>query len=97
METGARAGSTLLGTGSSNRGLRVRIMQDQPRGHGGPILGRFEILDPGDNKHADVLRDLLGATTDAESLLRLLRRGYPQCVNVANANILAIETDPKTH
>jgi hypothetical protein len=40
----------------------------------GPVRGRFEILDVGNNKHTISLMRLLGVTTDAEEVLTLLRR-----------------------
>jgi hypothetical protein len=89
--TGARAGSVLGGAVGCNQGLRVRVERDQPRSVGGPIDGPFEILDAGTGKHAAALRPLLGRATDAAEVLRVIRRGFPQCVNVVNANILVVE------
>jgi hypothetical protein len=66
-------------------------LQDQPKGTTGPIQGRFEILDVGNNKHADSLLELVGRTTDAEALITVLRRTYPTCVSVVNANSLTVE------
>jgi hypothetical protein len=37
------------------------------------------------------LVEFLGGTTDAAEVLTVLRRRYPACVNVVNANILTIE------
>ena len=79
---------TLVGIVPQNEGVRLRILQDQPRGGGGPIQGSFQILDVGDNKHSDSLRELLGVTTDAKAVLSLIRRTHPACVNIANTNIL---------
>jgi hypothetical protein len=42
----------------------------------------------GDNKHSDSLRELLGVTTDAKAVIPIIRRTYPSCVNIVNANIL---------
>jgi hypothetical protein len=66
-------------------------LQDQPKGEAGPIKGKFQILALGNNKHALSLLELLGATTDAEEVVTILRRSYPACVSVVNANILTIE------
>ena len=87
-DTGARGGAILVGVVPQNDGLRLRVLQDQPKGGGGPIKGRFQILDAGDNKHSDSLRELLGATTDAEEVVTIIRRTHPSCVNILNANIL---------
>ena len=89
--TGASAGSILIGAVMWNQGLRIRILQDQPRSVGGPIEAPFQILDAGDSKHANSLRALFGKVTDAAEVLRAIRRDYPQCVNVVNANILVVE------
>jgi hypothetical protein len=86
--TGARAGAILVGVAPHNEGIRLRILQDQPRSGGGPIQGSFQILDVGDNKHSDSLRELLGVTTDATAVVSIIRRTHRSCVNIVNANIL---------
>ena len=48
---GAIAGSVLRGSGLNNQGLRLKVVQAQPRGNGGGIQGGFVILDVGDNYH----------------------------------------------
>jgi hypothetical protein len=90
-DTGARCGCILRGFVPHNEGLRLRLLQEQPRGVAGPLQGPFEIIDVGNNKHSNSLLQFLGATTDAEELIIVLRRSYPACVNVVNANILAVE------
>jgi hypothetical protein len=89
---GAPMGCILCGAVRQNKGLRLRIFQSQTRSQGGPIQGRFEILDVGDNKHSGSLEGLLGASTDATEVLRLIRKGHAMCVSVVNANILTVET-----
>jgi hypothetical protein len=88
---GAAAGSVLRGTVPNNQGLRLRVLEDQPRGREGPLAGRFVLLDAGDNKHAEALRPLLHRETDAQELLAVIRRQHRACVSVANTNILAAE------
>jgi hypothetical protein len=88
---GAAAGSVLRGTVPNNQGLRLRVLEDQPRGREGPLAGRFVLLDAGDNKHADALAHLLHRETDAREVLAALRRLRPGCVSVANTNILTAE------
>jgi len=90
-QTGAKTGCILCGAAPNNTGLRLRILQGQPKGQGGPIGGPFQILDVGNNKHSEFLQDLLGRTTDAEEVVRLIRREYPGCVSIVNANILVLE------
>jgi hypothetical protein len=92
-DTGARSGCIVRGLVPQNDGLRLRILEDQPKGETGPIKGRFQILEVGHNKHAPALLELLGATTDAEEVIIVLRRSYPACVSVVNANILTVEGD----
>jgi hypothetical protein len=90
-KSGAAAGSVLRGASVCNQGLRLRVCQDQPRGHDGAVRGEFVILDVGDNKHADALSELAGRVTDAAEVAAVLRRQFPGCVNVANADILVVE------
>lgn len=90
-QTGAKTGCILCGAGPNNVGLRLRVLHDQPKGQGGPIRGTFHILNVGDNKYAAFLQELLGRATDADEVLRLIRRQHPQCVSIVNANILVLE------
>ena len=89
--TGAAAGSVLLGVNPNNLGLRLRVLQEQSRGDGGPITGDVMLVDAGDNKHAPVLAGLLRQPTNAAAILAAIRRVVPGCVSVANKNILVVE------
>ena len=91
--TGAKSGCILTGISEGNRGLRLRILQNQPKSDGGPLIGGFHILHIGDNKHSESLRTLLSEATDAAQVLRVIRQGSPTCVNVVNANILKLEKE----
>ena len=91
---GAPADSILRGNGISNQGLRVRILQEQPRDRDGPILGQFIILDAGKNRHTQALTPLVNRLTDSQEVLRIIRKEHPACVNVVNANILVAEEPP---
>jgi hypothetical protein len=90
-KSGAPAGCILVGTAPNNKGLRIKSFQAQIPGQEGPIQGRFQILDSGNNKHVDSLGQLVGQITDAEKVLGTIRQFYPSCVNVVNTNILVIE------
>jgi hypothetical protein len=90
-KTGAEAGSLLRGVGPGNLGLRLRVRQDQPKGHEGPVRGPFVLLDAGDNRHAEALRPFLHRETDAGEVLAAIRRQHSMCVSVVNTNILAAE------
>jgi hypothetical protein len=90
-QTGAKMGCILCGAAPNNTGLRLRILQDQARGRDGPISGSFQILSVGDSKYSESLEGLLGRATDAEEVVRLIRREHPGCVSIVNANILILE------
>jgi hypothetical protein len=90
-QQGAAAGSVVRGVGTSNSGLRLCVLEEQPPGVDGPIRGNFVILDVGDNKHSSSLQPLLGRPTNAQEVLAIIRREYTACVNVANTNSLAPE------
>jgi hypothetical protein len=90
-KSGAIAGAVLCGCGHKNGGLRLRVLQDQRLGDGGPIEGRFVILDVGDNMHAQSLQPLLQRVTNAGEVLGIIRQEHPGCVSVANTNILVLE------
>ena len=90
-QVGAAAGSVLCGVGWANLGLRLRVLDDQPRGEAGPVAGRFILLDAGEGKHAEALRALLGRETDAGEVLAAIRRDNPGCVSVVTACRLAVE------
>jgi hypothetical protein len=74
-----------------NEGLRLCVLQEQPKGTTGPLQGPFEIIDVGKNKHSDSLLRFLGVTTEAEEVIIVLRRSYPSCVSIVNASLLAVE------
>jgi hypothetical protein len=93
-KSGATAGSVLCGFGPNNQGLRLRVLQEQRPQDSGPVEGDFVVLDVGDNKHSHALQAVLQRVTNAAEVLRLIRREYPACVNVANTNILALEAAP---
>jgi hypothetical protein len=83
----------LRGVGPANRGLRLRVLEEQPRGHEGPLLGRFVLLDAGEGKHAGALRPLLNREADADEVLAAIRREHPGCVSVVVAWRLAVEAE----
>jgi hypothetical protein len=93
-DCGAAEGSVLVGLGPNNAGLRVRVLQAQARGDGGPIKGEFVILAAGDNPHTDALRPLVGWQTNAEEVVVAVRQRRPTSVNPINVNILTVEDRP---
>jgi hypothetical protein len=92
-QTGAPAGSVLTGCSPRNLGLRLRIAEGQKKGDVGPLVGAFDILDVGDNIHSDSLFGVTHRRTDAAEVVALLRKHMPGCVNVANVNLLIVETN----
>jgi hypothetical protein len=88
---GAAAGRILCGCGLNNLGLRLRILQEQKKGHDGPIQGRFVIPEVGANLHAEALRPLLQQETDAAEVVGLIREAHSGCVSPVNANVLVPE------
>jgi hypothetical protein len=93
VDTGAGAGALLCGVKPHNRGLRVRLYDAQARGEGGPITGRFVLVDAGDNGRSDLLRACVGRAMNAEEVLHVVRIGHPGCVNPVNANGLMQEQE----
>jgi hypothetical protein len=92
--TGAAAGSILTGSEAVNQGLRLRIYDEQPPGHGGRIQGQFDLLDAGSGPYAHYLTDVVGQTFEAASdLIELVARhaGAEQCRHILNANLLVVE------
>jgi hypothetical protein len=90
-DCGAAEGAVLVGLGPSIAGLRVRVMQAQARGDGGPIKGEFVILAAGANPHTDALRPLVGWETNSEEVVVAVRQRRPTSVNPVNVNILVVE------
>jgi hypothetical protein len=91
-DAGAPAGSVLRGSGFSNRGVRLRVLEGQPPGADGSVRGAFVLLDVGDNRHSQALEAFLGVRTDAAEVLAAIRGIAGACVNVANTNILVAES-----
>src|SRR5438105_15778749 len=86
-KVGAKAGCILCGSGMNNEGLRLRILEDQPRGHDGAITGAFQLLGVGPNKYSRFLQRLLGKMSSSEEILGIIRREHPACRDVAKPNI----------
>ena len=88
-----RSRDDLRGCGAHNKGLRLRVLQDQARGNEGAVRGRFLILDAGDNVNSPSLGPLVERVTDAEAVLGVIRRERPGCVSVVNANSLVLDQE----
>jgi hypothetical protein len=90
-KTGAAAGRILVGVAPNNQGIRLLVTEAQPRGKSGPVVGPFRILAVGTGRHASALEPLLHRDTNAAEVLQVIRGDSPGCVNVVNANLLAVE------
>ncbi len=91
--SGADAGRILRGASYNNRGLRLLLSDAQRPGRDGAIIGRFVIVDAGDNKHTPSLTAFLHRLTDAAEVLAAIRRRQPGCVHVVNTNLLTLEPE----
>src|SRR5690348_16299332 len=93
-QTGAQAGDILVGIYDANHLLLLKIRQDQVRGHTGWIVGKFIVLDPGQepNKWARFFQSLVHQETDARGLNDHVKRCVeaegekpPSHINAVNA------------
>jgi hypothetical protein len=87
---GAAAGSMVGGCCDFNLGLRVQVLENQPRDHDGPLFGRFIIADVGTNANSACLRFLLNRETDANEVLSAIRHEHPTRISVVNARNLVL-------
>jgi hypothetical protein len=90
-QSGAAAGSILVGCGLNNQGLRLRVLHEQARGQGRAVAGDFVLLDVGNNTFSESLKTLLHKETDAEQVMAVLRRRHAGYANIANTNALVLE------
>ena len=67
--TGAVALSLVEGMTDKNRGLILKIKQEQNKGENGWIKGRFEIIDAGTGYYAEQIRPLVGQTMNAADMI----------------------------
>src|SRR5205823_6272521 len=95
QRSGAVAGSILHGVAPNNIGLRLKVCEDQPKGSDGGLKGKFTILEVGDHSNSGLLEAFLGQVTDADEVLRTIRRGRPGCISVVNTNVLALQATPE--
>jgi hypothetical protein len=91
QETGAVAGSVLVGVASNNHFLRLRVCEAQPKGNGSALIGPFRILAAGIGRHAGALEPLLGRQTNAAEVMRLCRRDEEDGACVVQTNLLAVD------
>ena len=56
--TGADSGSTLIGLGEVNSGLKIKVNSNQLNGHGGRVHGTFTIIDAGNGSYSDAQKNL---------------------------------------
>jgi hypothetical protein len=93
-DTGAAAGTVLVGAFPFSAGLRVRVHEAQEAGHGGRIFGAFDLLDAGTGKHAPFLGEFVGQTfLAAKELIERVgeQPGGEKCSHILNCNTLTCE------
>ncbi len=95
-ETGAKAGDILVGHGSKslNRGMRIKVHRDQPKGEGGRIVGSFDLLGSGNGTYASYLEEFVGQSFhNAEELLHAIQaKGAVKATHLLNRNCLRRES-----
>ncbi|MEO0248736.1 MAG: hypothetical protein ABIN58_04195 [candidate division WOR-3 bacterium] len=90
-ESGAVAGSILVGVKEHNAGLTIKVHEPQPHGKGGRIIGPFELLVAGTGTYAIHLRPHEGKIfRSVEELLDTIRRhrGAEKATHILNRNCL---------
>ncbi|NSW86325.1 MAG: DUF3883 domain-containing protein [Syntrophobacteraceae bacterium] len=70
-ETGAKAGDILIGVQDVNRGLKIRLLGDQGKGHGGRVEPPFELVENG-GYYQEYLAEYMGSTFSAKHLVRVV-------------------------
>jgi hypothetical protein len=69
---GAKAGDRVVGLHPKNRGLILKLRQDQLRGESGSVKGRFDVIEAGDGDYADYIAGFIGQTLNASEMTEML-------------------------
>lgn len=98
-ETGASAGAILIGYQPLNKGVKIQLLADEPKGNGGRPESPFLLLDAGSCKYSGVLANLIvqlgGEPIGTAASLQLLQRFFPRATHVFNLNNFVIFEQPK--
>jgi hypothetical protein len=88
--TGADSGSTLVGLGDVNAGLKIKINDNQPVGHGGRVLRPFLLVDAGHGKYSHALKEYENAVIQNVKTFidNLDEKGCSTCKHIFNMNIM---------
>lgn len=96
--TGADVGDVVEGLKTANRGLILRLKQEQPKGHSGRLIGRFEILSSGGGDYGEHLREFVGQSFSCRDLIdqllekiNLNRKKPLKTLQIFNCNILGVK------
>jgi hypothetical protein len=84
-QTGAQAGDILVGIDKLNRGLQVRVRENQEK-DGGRIEGTFDVLDAGNGYYSQYLNTFVGKTyREAKDLITDVQdAGAEKCTHILN-------------
>jgi hypothetical protein len=96
--TGAQADSILIGISKLNKGLLIRVEQEQEKS-GSRIEGKFTLLDPGDGLYYEILQNFTGKTfaTAADLMEQIRSNGGEKCTHILNRGCLRVSAEGKIH
>lgn len=96
--SGADVNDIVVGLEPVNKGLRLQLKQEQAKGFGNQIVGRFKLLESGEGDYSTYLNELVGETATAIDFVeRLLERinvdqQRPlKVLHIFNCNMLGID------
>ncbi len=70
--TGAEVSDIVEGLEPVNRGMRLRLKQEQVKGNSAQLIGRFQLLEEGQGEYASYLTEFVGETHSAKDFIELL-------------------------
>lgn len=89
---GANVGDKLVGIDHRNKGLIIEIFELQEAKDGGSVKGDFKVVEIGQWKGADKLKDLEGKSFTSEDFIEevRIRLNNPKITHLVNINGLKI-------
>ena len=95
--TGAQVGDLVEGLEIVNRGMVLKLKQEQSKGSSGPLIGRFELIEAGTGEYAEHLANFLGQTYSARDFIDQLLERINQnskrplkTIQIFNCNLLGV-------
>ena len=83
--TGAKTGSLARGLRKGNRGLILKLLQDQPVHENGWVKGRFVVLEAGDGTYGAYLKAFVGRTVTVGEI----QPGLLEAINATRSKSLS--------